>query len=145
MLARVIGIACLSLALLMAGQVRAEEPESDPFEGRLLPLELVMSFRKQIDLSRKQNKRIGELVVEMQRAVAERQWQMQSTYFELQDALDEDVIDEDRALGLVKAAVDAENEIKQEQIRLLIRVRNLLEPEQIAYLRKQLDNGWTES
>ena len=138
----------LTLALVLATltvspQVVADEP--DPFEGRLLPLELVMSFRKEIDLTKEQNREIGQLVVELQKSVAEKQWQMQSAYFDLIEALDEDKIDEEHTIGLVDTAVGTENEIKLEQIRFLIRIRNMLDENQIAFLREKIDEGWTES
>lgn len=138
----------LTLALVLATLtvsplVVADEP--DPFEGRLLPLELVMSFRKEIDLTKEQNREIGQLVVELQKSVAEKQWQMQSAYFDLIEALDEDKIDEEHTIGLVDTAVGTENEIKLEQIRFLIRIRNMLDENQIAFLREKIDEGWTES
>ncbi len=118
--------------------------ESDPFDKRLLPVELVMSFRSEIGLTKAQNEQIGKLVVQVQQAVAEKQWQMQSDYFALIETLDKPRIDETQAIALAQSAVNAENAIKIEQIRLLIRLRNLLEPEQIAFLRQQLDNGWSK-
>ncbi|NKB99996.1 MAG: hypothetical protein GKR90_16060 [Pseudomonadales bacterium] len=118
--------------------------EPDPFEGRLLPLELAMSFRKEIDLSKDQNRALGKMVVALQKSVAEKQWQMQAAYFDLIEELDEATIDEDKTLSLVETAVGTENLIKLEQIRFLIRVRNMLNSEQIAFLRDQIDHGWTE-
>ncbi len=130
-------------SVLTAAGVRAEEP--DPFHGRLLPLELVMSFRQDIKLTREQNDRIGKLVVEMQKNVAEKQWRMQAAYFDLIEQLDREKIDETKALKGLQSAVGTENEIKLEHIRFLIRLRNLLSAEQIATLRQKLAEGWTES
>ena len=80
------------LLVLMIGVVGYSQPllaeEPDPFEGRLLPLELVMSFRKDIDLTREQTKVIGELVVDLQKSVAEKQWEMQAVYFDVIEELD---------------------------------------------------------
>jgi Spy/CpxP family protein refolding chaperone len=141
-------IHCLSLGALiafclLAGSTNAAEP--DPFHKRLLPVELVMSFRQEIELSKQQRDELGKLVVQMQQSVAQKQWEMQSDYFALIDALDQSRIDEDEAIRLVKSAVDAENAIKVEQVRLLIRLRNLLTAEQVEFLRKKLDEGWSES
>ena len=133
--------AVVAVSLLVQSLV-AFAAEKDPFNGKLLPVELVMSFRKEIDLTSEQNKAIGKMIVEVQKSIAERQWQMQSSYFELMEQLDEVEVDEEAALALAKQAVDTENEIKLEQMRLLIRLRNLLEPQQIAFLREQLANGW---
>ena len=130
-------IVCGLITALCCFGPPAVAAEADPFDGRLLPLELVMAHRKEIDLTGGQNKQIGALVVEMQKAVADKQWQMQSAYFDLMAVLDEPQVDEAQALELARQAVDTENEIKIEQMRLLIRVRNLLTAEQIATLRSK--------
>jgi Spy/CpxP family protein refolding chaperone len=136
-----VGVGALLAALLVTSAPVASAAD-DPFGDRLLPVELVMAFRKQIDLTAEQNKRLGDLVVELQSAVAGKQWEMQSAYFELIDVLDQPTIDETRATALAKRAIDIENEIKVEQLRLLIRMRNLLSSEQIVYLRARLADGW---
>jgi Spy/CpxP family protein refolding chaperone len=136
----------LAVPLVLAGLLfagHAHSAEDDPFKKRLLPVELVMSFRSEIGLTKNQRNEIGKMVVQTQQSVAEKQWQMQSDYFELIAELDKPKIDEDTALALAKSAVDAENAIKIEQVRLLIRLRNLLEPEQISFLREQLNKGWS--
>jgi len=136
--------ALLLLALLAGGLhaplARAEEDE-DPFDGRLLPVELIMAHRRAIALTPEQSRRIGEHVVALQKAVAELEWQMQSSFFELLEVLDQPKIDEEEALRLADAAVGTENLIKLEQMRLLIRVRNLLTPAQVAQLRELRDDG----
>ncbi len=136
-------LAVLAAMLLapVAG-VFAADGGDDPFDGRLLPVELVMAFRRQIDLTPQQNARIGELVVALQQEVATKQWRMQAAYFDLIDVLDQPVIDEERALALAGEAVSTENEIKLAQMRLLIQLRNLLQPEQVAFLRERLESGW---
>lgn len=133
------------LLACLAANINVHAEESDPFNKRLLPVELVMSFRNEIDLSAAQHDQIGKLVVQVQQSVAEKQWQMQSDYFALIEALDETMIDEAVAIKLAKSAVDAENAIKIEQIRLLIRLRNLLTPEQVDFLRTRLDEGWSDT
>ena len=119
----------------------AAPQEEDPFGGRLIPVELVMAHRRAIGLTPEQNRQIGALVVELQKAVAELEWQMQSTFFELLEVLDQPEIDEAEALELAGSAVATENRIKLEQMRLLIRVRNLLTPEQIRLLRERQAAG----
>lgn len=130
------------LLILPAGTASAADADDDPFDGRLLPVELIMAFRRQIDLTAEQNATIGELVVELQQEVAAKQWQMQAAYFDLIDVLDQPRIDETRALALAEQAVSTENQIKLAQMRLLIRLRNLLEPDQVAFLRERLESGW---
>ena len=50
---------------LMTSGLPAVAAEADPFDGPLVPLELVMAHRKEIGLTRDQSERIGELVVEI--------------------------------------------------------------------------------
>jgi len=132
---RLICSALLALLALLPLAALGEEKDDDPFDGRLFAPELIMANRTAIGLTRNQNKRIGELVVAVQQAVAGRTWEMQSAYFELMEVLDEPEVDEERAIALARQAVDSETEIKLEQMRLLIRLRNLLTPEQVAVLQ----------
>lgn len=134
-------IAIVTMALTLAA-VPAGAADADPFGGRLLPIELVMAFRKQIDLTAEQNKRMGALVVDLQQNVAGKQWEMQSTFTDLLDALDQNPIEEQHALDLAKHAIDVENQIKVEQLRMLIRLRNILTDSQVEFLRGRLAAGW---
>ena len=127
----------LALLIAVPHGAFAEEKDEDPFDGRLFAPELIMAHRNAIGLTAEQNKAIGELVVGVQQAVAGRTWEMQSAYFELMEVLDQPPVDEERAIALAKQAVDTENEIKLEQMRLLIRLRNLLTPEQVAILQEK--------
>jgi len=134
------GLLAVALFATFAGNAAAADP--DPFGGRLLPVELVMAFRKQIDLTNEQNKKIGALVVELQQSVAGKQWEMQTTFTDLLERLDQNPVDEAAALDLAKHAIDVENQIKIEQMRMLIRLRNLLTDSQVAFLRARLAAGW---
>jgi Spy/CpxP family protein refolding chaperone len=132
------------LIFLVASSIPVFGAEPDPFGGRLLPIEIVMAFRKEIDLTKAQSERIGKLVVDMQQGIAGKQWQMQSIYFDLLEALDQSTVDEQRTLELAKRAIDTENEIKIEQMRMLIRLRNMLTEQQVQFLRARLAEGWTK-
>jgi len=132
----------LMLVCCMAVAFPAAAAEPDPFGGRLLPIELVVAFRKQIDLTPEQNKRLGELVVELQQSVAGKQWEMQTTFADLLEQLDQNPIAEQRALDLARHAIDVENQIKVEQLRMLVRVRNMLTDSQVEFLRARLAAGW---
>ncbi len=128
------------LASLAALPLSAADP--DPFGGRLLPIELVMAFKKQIDFTADQNKKMGALVVDLQQNIAGKQWEMQTTFVDLLEALDQNPIEEQRALDLAKHAIDVENQIKVEQLRMLIRLRSILTDAQVEYLRGRLAAGW---
>ena len=136
-----ISIAMVALVASL-GALPAGAADPDPFGGRLLPIELVMAFKKQIDFTADQNKKMGELVVDLQQNVAGKQWEMQTTFADLLEALDQNPIDEQHALDLAKHAIDVENQIKVEQLRMLIRLRSILTDSQITYLRGRLAAGW---
>ena len=135
-------VVLIGLVLSLFAPLSASAADDDPFDGRLLPIELVMSHRQEIGLTRDQNKAIGKMVVAVQKSVAEKQWELQSGYFELIELLDAPVIDEERAVAVAHSTVGIENDIKTEQIRLLIKVRNLLDQKQIDILRERLRAGW---
>lgn len=116
--------------------------EEDPFGGRLIPIEAVMAFRKQIDLTDAQNARVGVLFSELQKEVASIQWGMQSAYFELLDVLDQSPIDPQRATEFARGAIEGETKVKLAQLRMLIEVRNLLTNEQFTFLRARIAEGW---
>ena len=44
-------------------------------------------------------------------------------------------IDEERVIVIANEALPAENEIRKQQMATLIRVRNILNDDQVAYLR----------
>jgi Spy/CpxP family protein refolding chaperone len=134
-------IAMIALLAALAA-LPASAAEADPFGGRLLPIELVMAFKKQIDFTADQNRKMGALVVELQQNVAGKQWEMQTTFVDLLEALDQNPIEEQRALDLAKHAIDVENQIKVEQLRMLIRLRSILTDSQVEYLRGRLAAGW---
>ncbi len=134
-------IATIAVLTALAAQP-SSAADADPFGGRLLPIELVMAFKKQIDFTADQNKQMGALVIELQQNVAGKQWEMQTTFVDLLEVLDQNPIDEQRALDLAKRAIDVENQIKVEQLRMLIRLRSILTDSQVSYLRGRLAAGW---
>ena len=71
----------------------------------------------------------------MQTNVAEHEWDMREAYLRIMDELDADPIDEERVMEIANEALLAENEIKKQQMAMLIRVRNLLTDEQVEYLQ----------
>ena len=105
------------LLLILLIPVVSTAEEADPFQGRLIPVELIMSERQAIDLTKDQHREIGKLVVDVQQKVAGHQWELTDAYFELLDALDQETIDEELAVSLVEQAVSLENKVKVEQMR----------------------------
>ena len=63
------------------------------------------------------------------------QWEMTGLVTDLQLLLDVDEIDEDAVTTTAQDLMTLENTVKVEQLRMFVRIRNVLSAEQIAYLR----------
>jgi len=122
------------LACLATGAVQAAGPKEDPFKGKLYPPNLILQNQAELDLSKQQFTAIKAAVVEVQANVAEHEWDLREAYQGVMAELDKAPIDEGEVLELVNKALLAENEVKKEQVAMLIKLKNLLNNEQIAYL-----------
>ena len=124
----------LAVASLSVGVALAAGPKEDVFNGKLFPPNVILEHRSEIGLSKAQFKAIRAAVVEVQAGVAEHEWDMQEAYQVLMQELDKAPIDENRVMENANKALLAENQVKKKQISMLVRLKNLLTEEQIAYL-----------
>ncbi len=124
--------------LTFAGPAFADEDEEDIFKGRLFPVELVLEHRRELELTKAQSAEIREAVVNLQTSVPNLEWDLQEAYLDVLARLDERPIDEDAVMTPLRAALTAENEVKVQQLMMLIRIRNLLSDEQAALLRGKM-------
>ena len=129
----------VGVALLATGAAQAAGPKGDPFQGKLFPPNVILEHREQLGLSKQQFTDIRRAVVEVQANVAEYEWDVAEAYQQLMAELDSAPIDEAAVLEYVSAALKAENEVKKLQVGMLVRLRNLLTEEQIAYLESIRD------
>ena len=113
----IILFACLAFTTAMAAGSRA-----DMFEGKLFPPNIILEHRADLDLTREQFTAIKAAVVEVQA--------QQNIMAELEQS----PVDEKRVLEHVSAVLAAENQVKKQQMTMLIRLRNLLTADQVAYL-----------
>ncbi len=116
------------------GSAHATGAKPDVFKGKLFPPNVILEHKAELDLSKQQFTEIRAAVVEVQSGVAEHEWDIAEAYQALMLELDKNPIDADRVLEYVDAALLAENEVKKKQVRMLIRLKNLLTAEQISYL-----------
>ncbi len=129
----IIVIACLMLCAGFAmAQHRGRMP--DPFKGKLFAPDLILKNQDELNLSKEQFTGIKTAVVQVQANVAEHEWDLREAYQKVLAALDEDPVDEDKVLDYVDDALLAENQVKKQQVAMLIRLKNLLNEEQVAYL-----------
>lgn len=124
------------LALVAAGTAGAAGEKGDPFRGKLFPPNVILEHREALELTKAQFTAIREAVVRVQADIAEHEWDLQEAYQEIMQSLDQKPIDEQKTLGHVSRALAAENEVKKKQMTMLIRIRNLLTDEQVAYLEQ---------
>ncbi len=131
------GIRILLMCLMLSGlgtTAAAQDVKDDPFRGKLFPPNVILEHKDDLKLTKQQFTDIRAAVVEVQSGVAEHEWDMAEAYSALMQALDRTPIDEDAVLVHAESALRAENEVKKKQIAMLVRLRNLLTGEQVAYL-----------
>ena len=129
----------VSLICLSAAPVFANEQKADPFKGKLFAPNVILEHRDELGLSKQQFTDIRMAVVDVQANVAEFEWDVAEAYQQLMAELDKSPIDEAAVLEHVSAALRAENEVKKLQVAMLVRLKNLLTDEQIAYLESMRD------
>lgn len=135
------GLLLLLVSVCLGGGIAlAAGPKEDPFKGKLFAPNVILENRDALGLSKEQFTDIRRAVVEVQANVAEHEWDVAEAYQELMAELDKAPIDEGAVLEHVEAALVAENEVKKLQVTMLVRLKNLLTDEQIAYLESQRDD-----
>lgn len=112
----------------------AAQPKDDVFKGKLFAPNVILENQAELGLSKQQFTEIKRAVVEVQANVAEHEWDVREAYLKIMAELDKSPVDEEQVLEYVGAALRAENEVKKLQVTMLIRLKNLLSPEQIEYL-----------
>ena len=125
------------IATLLGSAVFAAQPKGDLWKGKLFPPNVILQHQDELGLSKEQFTAIKAAVVEVQGAVAEHEWDLREAYMNVMSELDKTPLDEDRIMELVEKALLAENEVKKEQVTMLIRLRNLLTDDQVAFLAEQ--------
>ena len=129
----------LGFVCIGASTAFANEHKPDPFKGKLFAPNVILEHRDELGLSKQQFTDIRMAVVDVQANVAEYEWDVAEAYQELMAELDKSPIDEAAVLQHVNAALKAENEVKKLQVAMLVRLKNLLTDEQIAYLESARD------
>ena len=127
----VILLACLCVGVTAAA---AKAPKDDVFKGKLFAPNVILENQAELSLSKQQFTEIKRAVVDVQANVAEHEWDVREAYQNILAELDSAPIDQAQVLEYVDAALRAENEVKKLQVTMLIRLKNLLTAEQVAYL-----------
>lgn len=133
-----IGLILVALTVSLAGSALAQHPGrpgDDPIERNLFPPDLVMAHQREVGLDDTQRQRLIEEVQTLQADVVPWQFEMRGITEELAALLDGARVDEASALALAERITALEARVKHRHLTMLIRIKNLLSPEQQATLR----------
>jgi Spy/CpxP family protein refolding chaperone len=121
-----------------SGVLSAQEPtlQNDPLFAALFPPELIMQHRRDIGLTDRQRDEISGLIRDLQGRVVQMQWDLLDRMQELTETMSATRVDLDRALDQLDGVLDTEKSIKQAHLEMLVRIKNLLTPEQQATLTR---------
>jgi Spy/CpxP family protein refolding chaperone len=114
----------------------APEQEADPFATVLFPPELIMQHARAIRLNDAQRATITGHIEQLQSRVVRMQWQLTEQVQALRETLARPRVDQDRAIDQLTRVLDTEKDIKQAHLEMLIRIKNVLLPEQQAELTR---------
>lgn len=125
------------LAAAAPAMLEAQTPPAvdDPIARTLFEPELIMQHRRAIDLSDRQRDEITRVIKELQGQVVSLQWDLREQADALATELNKPRVDLDRALDRTSRVLQTEGKIKQARLTLLIRIKNVLSPEQQERLR----------
>jgi Spy/CpxP family protein refolding chaperone len=111
-----------------AGSSQPQGP--DEVAQNLFPPELIIEHRQDIGLDEAQSKALKDAVQQAQARFLDLQWDMQTETGKLAHLLQAPRIDEAAALAQADKVLGMETTVKKAQLSLLIRIKNLLTPEQ---------------
>jgi len=137
-------VALVALQLLMPVltaplQAQSAPQATDPIARTLFEPELIMKHRRAINLTDEQRDAISRLIRDLQGQVVNLRWEMQEQTESLATELARPRVDLDRALDRMGRVMQTERKIKEAHLTLLVRIKNLLRPEQQDALRKLKD------
>ena len=130
----IVKVLVAAVAVFSLSTALAANNKEDPFKGKLFAPNVILKNQTELGLTKAQFTAIRAAVVEVQGNVAEYEWDMREAYLKLMAELDESPISEDQVLKHADVALLAENQVKKHQMAMLVRLKNLLTAEQIAYL-----------
>lgn len=131
--------AVLALVFVVAGYLGAQpqpapQPPADPIGDQFFPPDLVMQHQQAIGLRDDQREFIKAEMQKAQTHMTDLQWQLQSEMEVMAGLVKQARVDEQKTLAQLDKILNIERDIKRTQFSLLIRIKNILTPEQRARL-----------
>ena len=131
----------LSPALATAPLQAQDSEDDDPIARSVFEPELLMQHRRAIGLTDEQRDAASRLIQDLQGRVVSLQWELLDEMESLGEALARPRVDLDLVLDRFDEVLEKETEIKRLHLELLVRLKNLLTPEQQATLTRLRDGG----
>jgi Spy/CpxP family protein refolding chaperone len=131
-----VNAALLSVCIALPAAAQDASPVADPVFRSLYEPELIMKHRRAIGLTDEQRDAISRLIRELQGKVVSLQWELQDQTASLSTELNKPRVDLDRALDRMGRVLQTEREIKEAHLALLVRIKNVLRPEQQTSLQQ---------
>lgn len=127
----------MALALLLAGAAPAagQNKSDDAFARAFFDPQLVLKHAQDLGLTPAQRRSILDELKTAQVALAPLQADMAEPAMELAELIESTRVDEAKAMSKIDQVLRIENEVKKRQAVFIIRVKNILTPEQQARLR----------
>lgn len=121
----------LGILMVMAAAIPAwaQEPP-DPLGDYLFPPDLVMQHQQAIGLKEEQGKAIQAEVQKAQGKFTDIQWQLTREMESLYALVKQSQVNEEQVLAQLDKILGFEREIKRTQVALMVRIKNILTPEQ---------------
>jgi len=126
----------MSMVAEPASAQAAPQQEADPFATVLFTPELIMQHARAIRLDDAQRANITRQIEQLQSKVVSLQWQLAEQVQALKETLGRPRVDQDRAIDQLNHVLDTEKDIKQAHLEALIRIKNVLRPEQQSELAR---------
>ena len=133
---RFAAIVALLLPVFALAQNPQPQPQDDPIGKFLFPPELIMAHGEELGLQDKDRAAIKNEVQKAQSKFFDLQWQTREETDKMVKLLQQSPADEAKILEQADRVMALEREIKRTHLTLLIRLRNMLTPEQQAKLRQ---------
>lgn len=108
-------------------------------ESKLFTPDAVMEHQAAIGIDPTQRESLLKEIDRAQSEIARLQWDLQGEKEKLAAVLDPSVVDEAKAKAQARRVMDAENSVKSAHLVMLVRIKNLLTPDQQKKLRELRD------
>lgn len=128
--------ALMLLSIVVALPLCAQQPGEDPIGQHLFPPDLIMAHQDALALQEKQRATIKSEVLKAQPKFMEIQWEMGEETQKMVALLRATPVDEMKVLERADRIMALEREVKRAHLSLLIRLKNMLTPDQVKKLEQ---------